>query len=39
MFSSAPASLEGRRALAALMASAFDEANLCDGLGELWISA
>jgi hypothetical protein len=36
---SAPASLEGRRALAALMASSFDEAKLCDGLGGRWISA
>lgn len=32
-FTSAPASLEGRRGLAALMATHFDEAALCDGLG------
>jgi 2-methylcitrate dehydratase PrpD len=38
-FTSAPASLEGRRGLAALMAQGFDEARLCEGLGQQWISA
>jgi hypothetical protein len=38
-FTSASASLEGRRGLAALMASNFDEAALCAGLGERWLSA
>jgi len=38
-FTSAPASLEGRRGLAALMAHGFDESVLCAGLGQHWISA
>ncbi len=38
-FTAAPASLEGRRGLAALMTSAFDEAAFCEGLGSRWISA
>jgi 2-methylcitrate dehydratase MmgE/PrpD-like protein len=38
-FTAASASLEGRRGLAALMASGFDEAALCDGLGRRWFSA
>jgi 2-methylcitrate dehydratase PrpD len=38
-FTSAPASLEGRRGLAALMAHGFDESALCEGLGQRWISA
>ena len=38
-FTSAPASLEGRRGLAALMAHGFDEAALREGLGQQWISA
>ncbi len=37
-FTGAPASLEGRRGLAALMASRFDAAVLTDGLGTRWIS-
>jgi hypothetical protein len=37
-FTAAPASLEGRRGLAALMASHFDEAALCDDLGTRWLS-
>jgi hypothetical protein len=38
-FTAASASLEGRRGLAALMGSHFDEAALCDDLGRRWISA
>ncbi len=38
-FTAAPASIEGRRGLAALMASRLDVAALCDGLGERWASA
>jgi 2-methylcitrate dehydratase PrpD len=38
-FTAASASLEGRRGLAALMASNVDEAALCDDLGRRWISA
>jgi 2-methylcitrate dehydratase PrpD len=38
-FTSAPASFEGRRGLAALMARGLDEAALCEGLGQHWISA
>jgi hypothetical protein len=38
-FTAASASLEGRRGLAALMASNFDEAALCEDLGGRWISA
>ncbi len=38
-FTSAAASIEGRRGLAALMAHDFDEAKLCDDLGQHWISA
>jgi hypothetical protein len=38
-FTSASASLEGRRGLAALMASNFDEAVLSEGLGRRWLSA
>jgi hypothetical protein len=38
-FTAAPAALEGRRGLAALMASTFDEPALCDELGRRWFSA
>jgi len=38
-FSAASASLEGRRGLAALVASNFDEAALCNDLGRRWFSA
>ncbi|HWT05785.1 MAG TPA: MmgE/PrpD family protein [Xanthomonadales bacterium] len=38
-FTAASASLEGRRGLAALMASRFDERALCDDLGGRWFSA
>jgi MmgE/PrpD N-terminal domain len=38
-FTAASASLEGRRGLAALMASHFDDAALCDDLGRRWYSA
>jgi len=38
-FTAAAASLEGRRGLAALMASSFDENALCDDLGRRWLSA
>jgi 2-methylcitrate dehydratase PrpD len=38
-FTSAPASLEGRRGLVALMAHGFDAPALCEGLGQRWISA
>jgi 2-methylcitrate dehydratase PrpD len=38
-FTAASASLEGRRGLAALMASHFDEPALREGLGRCWISA
>jgi 2-methylcitrate dehydratase PrpD len=37
-FTSAPAALEGRRGLAALMASHLDEAVLTDELGHRWVS-
>jgi hypothetical protein len=38
-FTAAPASIEGRRGLAALMGSTLDEAALLDGLGQRWFSA
>jgi 2-methylcitrate dehydratase PrpD len=38
-FTSAAASLEGRRGLAPLMASAFDARAVTEGLGERWLSA
>jgi len=38
-FTAASSSLEGRRGLAALMASHFDEAALCEDLGRRWFSA
>lgn len=37
-FTSAPASIDGRRGLAALMAYRFDPASIIDGLGTHWIS-
>jgi hypothetical protein len=38
-FTSAPASIDGRRGLAALMAYRFDAAAILDELGTRWISA
>jgi hypothetical protein len=38
-FTSAAASLEGRRGLGALMAAGFDDAALCADLGRRWLSA
>ena len=38
-FTAASAWLEGRRGLAALMASQFDEAAVCEALGQRWFSA
>lgn len=37
-FTSAPASIDGRRGLAALMAYRFDAASVVDGIGSHWIS-
>ncbi|CAM2155872.1 MmgE/PrpD family protein [Paraburkholderia tropica] len=37
-FTSAPASIDGRRGLAALMAYRFDAASIVDGIGSHWIS-
>jgi hypothetical protein len=37
-FTSAPASIDGRRGFAALMAYRFDEASIIGGLGERWTS-
>ncbi|WP_310632104.1 MmgE/PrpD family protein [Paraburkholderia sp.] len=37
-FTSAPASIDGRRGLAALMAYRFDAASIVDGIGSRWVS-
>ncbi|SMG50994.1 MmgE/PrpD family protein [Paraburkholderia susongensis] len=37
-FTSAPASIDGRRGFAALMAYRFDEASIIEGLGTRWVS-
>ncbi|CAB3746447.1 MmgE/PrpD family protein [Paraburkholderia solisilvae] len=37
-FTSAPASIDGRRGLAALMAYRFDAASITEGLGDAWVS-
>jgi 2-methylcitrate dehydratase MmgE/PrpD-like protein len=37
-FTSAPASIDGRRGLAALMAYRFDAADIVDGIGSRWVS-
>jgi MmgE/PrpD N-terminal domain len=37
-FTSAPASIDGRRGFAALMAYRFDAASITEGLGERWVS-
>jgi hypothetical protein len=37
-FTSAPASIDGRRGFAALMAYRFDAASIADGLGTRWVS-
>lgn len=37
-FTSAPASIDGRRGLAALMAYRFDVASIVDGIGTRWVS-
>jgi hypothetical protein len=38
-FTSAPASIDGRRGLVALMAYRFDAASIVDGVGSHWVSA
>jgi len=38
-FTSAPASIDGRRGFAALMAYRFDAAAITEGLGDEWLSA
>jgi hypothetical protein len=37
-FTSAPASIDGRRGFAALMAYRFDAAAITEGLGDEWLS-
>jgi 2-methylcitrate dehydratase PrpD len=37
-FTSAPASIDGRRGFAALMAYRFDAPSITDGLGTRWVS-